>query len=55
MRVVLLLVYVTAIISCSNVPVQQPDVCYGLQGWAFEDCISRHRGPKRPELEPNRR
>ena len=55
MRVLLLIGLISSILSCSSVPMTQPDVCYGLQGWAYEDCITRHRGPKRPELEPNRR
>lgn len=41
----LLLVSAAFMISCSNGPVQQPDVCYGLQGEAYEDCILRHREP----------
>ena len=37
---------ISLISGCSNVPVTQPDICYGLQGEAFEDCILRHRGPR---------
>jgi hypothetical protein len=40
-----ILLMIAAILSCSNVPVQQPDICYGLQGEAYEDCILRHRQP----------
>lgn len=55
MRILLILATICTLTACSNAPVTQPDVCYGLQGWAFEDCISRHRGPKGPEIRPNRR
>lgn len=41
----LLLISAAFMISCYNGPVQQPDVCYGLQGEAYEDCILRHRQP----------
>ena len=34
---------ISLISGCSNVPYQQPDICYGLQGEAFQDCILRHR------------
>ena len=43
MVVVLVFALISLISGCSNVPYQQPDICYGLQGEAFQDCILRHR------------
>jgi hypothetical protein len=43
MKVLILIGLISFIFGCSNAPVQQPDICYGLQGEAYEDCILRHR------------
>ena len=40
----LVFLIILASTACSNAPVKQPDVCYGMQGWALDDCILRHRG-----------
>jgi hypothetical protein len=45
MKVLILIGLISSVFGCSNVPVQQPDICYGLQGEAYEDCILRHRQP----------
>lgn len=46
-NVVLPMIIVYAAISlisgCSNVSLTQPDICYGLQGEEYRDCILRQR------------
>jgi len=44
-KLLILIVSISFVASCSttNTFVREHDVCYGLQGEVFEDCILRHR------------